>query len=329
MKRLYYALIISASFLGLSIAVPGIVIADYPSKPITIVAPWAPGGATDLAARTLAAVAPSYLSQPVVVINKTGAGGITGSSYVNKKRPDGYTLVLTRPASVTVVPVVNKKVVYKWDSWTILGILELNPFVFVVNSKSSYKTLDDLLAAVRDKPGQLTYSHSGPSTVLALSAQMLLQLGGLKPQDATGIPYKGGGPSKVALLGGHVDFLGINLSAVIDQIKGGKLRALAVTTKERFAAIPDVPTVSEAGYPELVNLIPWSGLYGPPNLPAEVVDKWTKALQGVKKDKAWNKITKSLGSIPYVLPPQEAKKFAKQQYDMYSQLCSSLGLIIK
>ncbi|MCK5850069.1 MAG: tripartite tricarboxylate transporter substrate binding protein, partial [Kiritimatiellae bacterium] len=218
---------------------------------------------------------------------------------------------------------------YKWDSWTILGILELNPFVFVVNSKSPYKTLDDLLDAIKKNPGKLTYSHSGPSTVLALSSQMLLQLGGLKPSDAIGIPYKGGGPAKVALMGGHVDFMGFNLSAAIDQLKGGELRALAVTTKERFPAISDVPTVREAGYPELESLISWSGLYGPPNMPAEVVNKWAAALQGVKKDKTWNKITKSIGSIPYILTPQESKQFAKQQYEMYSKLGKSLGLIIK
>lgn len=329
MKRSHCFVISLAILLGLIVTVSGVAFAEYPTKPITIVAPWAPGGATDLAARTLAAVTPPYIGQPVVVINKTGAGGIMGTTYTYKKRPDGYTLVLTRPASVSIVPAVNKKIAYKWDSWTILGILELNPFVFVVNSKSPYKTLDDLLAAIKKNPGKITYSHSGPSTVLALSSQMLLQLGGLKSSDAVGIPYKGGGPAKVALMGGHVDFMGFNLSAAIEQIKGGELRALAVTTKERFPAIPDVPTVREAGYPELESLISWSGLYGPPNMAAEAADKWAAALQDVKKDKTWNKLTKSIGSIPNILTPQESKQFAKQQYEMYSKLGKSLGLVIE
>lgn len=308
---------------------PGSVLAKYPTKPITLVAPYGPGGASDLASRTLAAVAPKYIGQPVVVVNRTGAGGVTGSTFVNKSKPDGYTLLLSRIGCQAVAPALNATIPYKWDQFSFLGLLELNPFVYVVKADSPYKTLDDLLKAIKAEPGKLSYSTSGPLTLLNMGTQKLFSVAGLKSDAATMVPYKGGGGAKTALLGGHVNFLAINLAPVLDQIQAGKLRALAVTTKERFVAIPDVPTVKEAGFPQLEDIIGWSGLWGPPGLPKEIVDGWAKALQGVKKDKAWNKFTKSLGSIPQILPPEETKAFAKRQYEVYHELGSKLGLLVK
>ena len=301
----------------------------YPSKPITLVAPYGPGGASDLAARTLAASVPGYIGQPVVVINKTGAGGVTGSTYVNKRKPNGYTLLLSRIGCNAVAPALNATIPYKWDGFTFLGLLELNPFVYVVKADAPYKTINDLIEAIKADPGKLSYSTSGPMTLLNMGTQKLFSVAGLKSDAATMVPYKGGGGAKTALLGGHVDFLAINLAPVLDQIQAGKLRALAVTTKERFIAIPDVPTVREAGMPELEDIIGWSGLWGPPNLPKEVVDKWVAALQGVKKDKTWNTFTKSLGSIPQILSPAETEAFAKKQYEIYHELGKQLELLIK
>jgi tripartite-type tricarboxylate transporter receptor subunit TctC len=311
------------------IALSQTVLAEYPEKPITLVAPYGAGGASDLAARTLSAAVPTYLGQPVIVVNRTGAGGVTGSTYVYKARPDGYTLLLGRVGCNGLVPALNETIPYDWDSFTFLGMLELNPFVFVVNADSPYQTLGDLMDALRANPGTLTYSHSGPQGLLAMGSQLLLDQAGLDPSAATGIPYKGGGEAKTALLGGHVDFLGINLAPVLDQIKAGKLRALAVTTPEIYVAIPDVPTVAESGYPGLETAIGWSVLLGPPDLPEEIVATWQEALQGVAKDKTWLKLTQSLGSIPYVTSPQETEQYIENQYVTYKKLGERLGLIIK
>jgi tripartite-type tricarboxylate transporter receptor subunit TctC len=315
--------------LGAALILSAPAMAEYPTKPITLVAPYGPGGASDLASRTLAAVAPKYIGQPVVVINRTGAGGVTGSTFVNKSKPDGYKLLLARIGCQAVAPALNATIPYKWDDFTFLGLLELNPFVYVVRADSPYKTLDDLINGIKAEPGKLSYSTSGPLTLLNMGTQKLMSVAGLKSDDATMVPYKGGGGAKTALLGGHVKFLAINLAPVLDQIQAGKLRALAVTTKERFRAIPDVPTVRESGFPQLEEIIGWSGLWGPPGLPQEVVDAWTKALQGVKKDRAWNKFTNSLGSIPQILPPDQTKAFAKRQYELYHELGKSLGLLVK
>lgn len=329
MKRRRLLTIAMAVGAGLVLSWSGFAAAEYPSKPITLVAPYGPGGASDLASRTLAAVAAGHIGQPVVVINRTGAGGVTGSTVVNKSRPDGYTLLLARVGSQSVTPALNETIPYKWDDFTFLGVLELNPFVFVVKSDSPYKTLKDLIVALKANPGKLNYSTSGPGTILNMGPQMLFDLVGLKSDAATMIPYKGGGGARTALLGGNVDFLGINLAPVLSHIQGGQLRAIAVTTKKRFNAIRDVPTVRELGYPGLEAIIGWSGLWGPPNLPKEVVDKWAKALKAIKKDKAWNKITTSLGSVPHILSLEDTKAFAKAQYKNYRALGKKLNLIIK
>lgn len=303
--------------------------ADYPSKPITIVAPYGPGGSADLAARSLSSTASSYLGQPIMVVNRAGAGGVTGSAYVHKSRPDGYTLLLSRVGSNGVAPALNATLPYEYDDFTFLGLLELNPYVFVVQADSPYQTLDDLVQALKKNPGKLSYSTSGPGTILNMGPQMLFATSGLGKDAANMIPYKGGGQARTALVGGHVDFLGINLAPVVDNIRGGQLRALAVTTPERDPALPDVPTVREAGFPELETVVGWSGLWGPPDMPKEAVQKWTETLQKVKEDKAWVKMTKSLGSVPQILSPEETKDFVDNQYQTYYKLAKDLGIRVE
>ncbi len=307
---------------------PMAAMAEYPNKPITLVAPFGPGGASDLASRTLAASVDKYIGQPVVVVNRTGAGGVTGSAFVCNSRADGYTLLMGRVGCNCLVPALNKTIPYKWNDFTFLGVLELNPFVYVVKADSPYKTLKDLTEAIKKNPGKMSFSHSGPYGLLAMGSYMLLETAGLEQKAATGIPYKGGGGAKTALMGGHVDFLGINLAPVLDQIQAGKLRALAVTTPERYGAIKDVPTVREAGFPALETAIGWSALLGPPNMDKAAVAKWQKALAGIKKDPAWNKITKSLGSIPYISDGAACEAYIKDQFETYDKLGKKMGITI-
>lgn len=314
----------AVAVLGCLMAAPAY--AAYPTKPISLVVPYGPGGASDLVARTLASIAPKYLGKPVLVQNKTGAGGIVGSNYVNKSKPNGYTLLLARVGSQAVGPALNPAVPYKYDDFTMIGLLELNPFVFAVNADSPYKTFGDLVKALKNKPGDLSYSTSGPGTVLNMGPQMLLQELGLPPSAAVQVPYKGGGGAATALLGKHVDFIGVNLSAVISGIKAGKLRALAVTTSKRYSAIPDVPTVKELGYPQLDTVVGWSALYGPRGLPDDVVARWQKALQKISSDKAWKAGAKNRGSISDIRSPAATRSFIKQQYETYVKLGKRLGI---
>ena len=303
-------------------------IAAYPTKPVTLVSPYGPGGAADLAARTVSATAPSYLGNGILVVNRTGAAGVTGSTTVAKGKKDGYTLLLARVGSQAAVPAINRKIPYKWDEFTFLGLLELNPFVLVVNANSPYKTLDDVKAALASGK-KVSYSSAGVGTLLHVAMVMTLDQFGTSPKAAKHVPYKGGGKAAAALVGGHVDMMFQNLSGVISNIQAGKLRALAVSTKERVPSIPNVPTVAEAGYPALETIVGWSGIWGPPDLPEEVTDKWVEVLGKLKSDKAWLKLTKGLGSVPSVRSPADTKSFVKLQYEAFKELTERLGMTIK
>lgn len=311
-----------------TLAASGIVLAEYPTKPVTLVSPYGPGGAADLAARTLSATAPGYLGNGILVVNRTGAAGVSGSTTVAKGKPDGYTMLLARVGSQAAVPAINRTIPYAWDEFTFIGLLELNPFVLAVSADSPYNSLDDVKAAI-EGGADLSYSSAGVGTLLHVAMVMTLDQFGMGADAMKHVPYKGGGKAAAAVVGGHVDMLFQNLSGVISNIQAGKLKALAVTTPERVLSIKDVPTVSEAGYPELQTVVGWSGLWGPPGLPDEVVTKWVEVLEKVSEDKAWLKLTKSLGSIPYVQPPAETKTFVEKQYLAFKTLTEKLGMTIK
>jgi len=295
--------------------------AKYPVRPITLVVPYGPGGAADLAGRALAAAAQKYIGQPVMVVNRTGAGGATGSHFVLNSRPDGYTMLLARVGSQSVYPAQNlPNRLYEWDSFDILTILDENPYVVTVLSSSPIKTMKDLADAIKAIPGKLRYSHSGTSTILSLGPQALNNALGLSLDATVGIPFTGDGDAKIALLGGNVDFLGVNLTAMMDQILAGEVRALGVSTKERLKELPDVPTFAEIGFPVLMNITGWSGLYGPKNLPKEVIDVWLDVLKKVSSDETWLDTTLKLGNIPLMNTPEEAKEYVRQQIAVFEKI---------
>ncbi len=324
LMRIAYGML--AATVALSIS--GISAADYPTKPVTLVSAYGPGGAADLAARTLSATAPTYLGESILVVNRTGAAGVSGTTSVAKGENDGYTLLLSRVGSHATVPAMNRTIPYKWDEFTFLGLLELNPFVLTVAADSPYQSLDDIKVAI-EGGADLSYSSAGVGTLLHVAMVMVLDQFGMGADAMKHVPYKGGGKAAAAVVGGHVDMLFQNLSGVIGNIQAGKLRALVVTTPERIASIKDVPTAKEAGYPGLEAVIGWSGVKGPPDLPDEVTAKWIEVLQNISQDKAWLKLTRGLGSVPHVLPPAETKTFVENQYTAFKVLTEKLGMTIQ
>lgn len=319
MQKLYAVMLTLLCVLCLSLS--SALAAGYPDKPVTLVVPYGSGGVTDLAGRALASTAQKYLGEPVLVVNKTGASGATGSAFVGRAKPDGYTLLIARVGSQSVYPAQNlPNKLYEWDDFTFLTILDVNPYVFVVHNSSPYTSLKQLADDIKAHPGKLKYSHSGPATVLALGPQMLAVEAGAKPNACVGVPFTSDSDSMVALLGGNVDFLGVSLPAIMDQLKSGTLRCLAIVSDKRLAELPDVPTVTEAGYPNLSTLAGWSGLYGPKDLPQEVTDKWKSVLAQVKKDQDWIDVTRRLGNTPVINSPDEAKIFVKKQVDAFSNI---------
>ncbi len=299
---------------------------NYPIKPITIVVPYVAGGDADQSARNLATVAQNSLKQSIVVMNKGGASGAIGSQFVKDAAPDGYTLLLARVGSQAVLPAMKSDLSYKWNDFTFIGLLELNPVVCVVHPDSPYKTFDELTKAIVSQPGKLNYSSSGPGTILNFAPQLMLQTLKLKPDAAVNISYKGGSEAVLAVLSREVDFSCGNLTSALTQINAGKLRALVVTTPERVKEIPNVPTAREAGMTPLETIVGWSALYGPPKMTPEIVARWTEVLALAEKDAGWQAGNVRYGGIPRILSPTDTERFAASQYASYSRLSNQLGI---
>ena len=299
---------------------------EYPHKPITIIAPYAAGGDSDASGRNLAAVAPKYLNQPVIVQNIVGASGIIGSQKVRTSPADGYTLLIARGGSQAINPALDSSTPYKWNDFTFLSLLDFNPVTCVVKGDSPYKTMKDLLAALKDQPGKLNYATAGPGTTQHMAAEILMKSAGLPSSSAVQIGYKGGGEATQAILTGTVHFLCNNLTTLGGLLKAGTMRGLLTTTTERLKEYPDIPTARELDLAPMEDVMGWSGLYGPPGLPPEVVNKWVEVMKKVAQDGDWLRGNASFGGIPAVRSPQETEKFAQGQFQLYERLGAALGL---
>jgi tripartite-type tricarboxylate transporter receptor subunit TctC len=311
---------------ALALAWPQAFAQGYPSKPITFVIPFAAGGDSDLSGRNVGQHASKYLNnQPIVPVNRTGASGVIGAMAVKNAPADGYTLLVARIATHAIVPALDSKVPYKWDDWTMLSLIELNPYVCFVKGDSPYRTAAELIDAIRANPGKLNFSTAGVGTSQNMAAQYLMTLAGLTKDHAVGIHYKGGGEVTTAVLGGQVQFACNNAPTVIPQVKAGALRALFVTP-ERLAELPDVPSAREAGYPDMGKIVGWTALMGPPGMPKEVVDKWVDVFARLAKDPDWQSGNARIGGIAAIRSPADTERFVREQYELYDKLVGSLGI---
>jgi len=237
-------------------------------------------------------------------------------------------LLSARVGSQMGVPAMNKTIPYKWDDFTIIGMTELNPFILTVSADSPYKTFADFEKAIKDGV-EMTYSSAGVGTLLHIATAVMADAMDADPDKLTHVPYKGGGKARTAVVSGAVDFSWGNLSASAGALEAGQLRALAVTTAERFNTIPDVPTAKEVGYENLEQIIGWSAIYGPPGLPDDVVAKWTESLKALEENAAWLKLTKGLGNIVSIMGPDETKAFVENQYKIFDEAINKLGMRIE
>ena len=298
-----------------------------PGRPITLVVPFTAGSDADLAARNLAQHAPRYLTgHNIVVVNQPGASGAIGTMAVRNAAPDGYTLLLARIASQVILPATDRKTPYQWSDSTLLSTLETNPYVCAVKSDAPYASMKDLIDDIRKRPGRLNFATVGAGTLQNFGPQYLFTLVGLPKDAAVGIPYKGSGELTTALLGGHVQFACSNLGALLGQFRSGALRALMTTTRRALKDLPDVPTARNLGWRQMENLAAWSALAGPPELPKEVVERWSEALAKLAQDEAWLAGNDKLGGIPAIRSPAETEKFVREQYQLYDNLAERLGL---
>ncbi len=301
--------------------------AQYPAKPITLVIPFGAGGDSDLSGRLVAQYASKYLGNASFVpLNRVGASGAIGTMAVRSAAPDGYTLLVARIATHAIYPALESKAPYKWHEFTMLSLLELNPYICAVRTDSPVKTVQDLYASIRKDPGKLNFSTAGPGTSQNMASQYMMSLAGLKPDAAVGIHYKSGGEVTTALLGGQVQFACNNATTMVSQIRAGALRGLFVTTRERLPETPELPTAREAGVSDMEKIVGWTALMGPPGLPKEVVDRWTAALASLAKDADWLAAIAKIGGIPAIRSAADTERFVREQYELYDRLITTLGI---
>lgn len=251
------------------LALPLAAQAAWPEKPVTIIVPAAPGGTTDIAARLLSDRMGKALGTSVVVENRAGAGGIVGAQQLTRAAPDGYTIMMGNIGPNAINYSMYKELPYKADDFKAITLVISVPNILVVNAESPAKSVQELVALYKKDPSSITLGSSGTGQSPHLSGELFKLRTGMETPH---VPYKGAGPAVSALLGNQFTFMIDNLPSSLPQIKGGKFRALAITSAERSPELPDVPTMAEAGVPDMV-VTAWFGLVAPKGTPDDVIAK--------------------------------------------------------
>ena len=252
----------------------GAIAQSYPAKPVRLVVPYAPGGAVDIIARATAQELTKRLGQQIIVDNRTGAGGNIGSDTVAKAPPDGYTLLMASPANTINSSLYTKMPYDPLRDLVPIALIGSVPSVMVANPSLPVKDIKQLIALAKAKPGALTYGSGGSGTTEHLAGEMFKSFAGI---DLLHVPYKGGAQVMIDLMGGQVALMFSNQLGVLPHIKAGKLKALGVASAGRSAALPDVPTFAEAGFPDFKVSV-WWGVMGPAGMPKEIVNQLNREI---------------------------------------------------
>lgn len=302
-------------------AVPGWS-ATFPDKPVRLIVPFPPGGGSDTLARILAKKMQEIWGQPLVIDNRGGAQGSVGTALGAKAPPDGYTIVLIVQGAMAINPHTYDNVGYDVlkDFAPIVRGTEQS-YVLVANPNVPVKTLKDVEALARAKPGKLTFATSGAGP------QLVGELFKLTTQtNLLHVPYKGAGPASVAVLAGETDFLISNPTAVVQQIKAGKLRGIAVLGKDRIESIPDVPNAIESGYPALSDIPEWYGFAAPAGTPEPIIAKLNADFVQALNDPEVQKSIRALGTTPSPSTPEEFAKQIKYDYERWGKVVKAAGV---
>lgn len=293
----------------------------YPAKPIRVVVPYPPGGATDLTARLVGQKMQEALKQNVLVDNRPGAGGVIGAEIVAKAAPDGYTLLIAVPAELVILPHLQKLPYDVARDLAPVSLAVVTPLVLVVHPSLPVKSVKELIAFVRARPKQLTYASAGTGGVQHLAGELLKITMKL---DMTHVPYKGAGPVMPDLIGGHVPMFFAGMPPAMPHVKAGKLRALAVTTTRRSPAAPAVPTMEEAGVPGF-DISNWFAYFVPANTPGDVIARLNAEInrglaQSDVKEKLANVGAETVGSTP-----ADLAKFVRGESEKFDRLIKLSG----
>src|SRR5437868_8722117 len=298
MKKLWIAALL---FAGSALA------QDYPSKPITMVLPFPPGGVAEIVGRPLASIMEKSLKQPIVLINRPGAGGAVGMGSVAKGPADGYTILMGL-SSISIFPVSDringKEPPYELKDFAPIALVTADPTVLVVRADGPYKTVKDFVDAAKARPGKINYSSSGVYGTLHVAMEIFANAAGIQLFH---VPYQGGGPAVTALLAGQVEASAQGPAAVIGQVKAGKMRALASWGTQRLKLLPDIPTFKELGYDAEFYI--WSGVFAPAATPAPIINRLREAVKEAANSEEFRGAMEKVQTPLAYLDAPEFKKY--------------------
>lgn len=291
--------------------------ADYPARPVTIVVPYAPGGATDASARLVAQALQKQSGGTFIVENVAGAGTTIGTTRVAKANPDGYTLLWGGLSSHAMAPNLYSKLTFDpFTSFEPISMIASQPYVLIVNANSPYRTIADLVAKAKAAPGKLNFASPGQGSSPHLTTEMFLDATRI---SALHIPYKGAAPGMTAMLAGDIDFLVDTPTVPLPMIKTGRARALAVTSTKRLPELPDVPTMQESGL-QGFEAYTWFGLFAPRGTPAEVVNSLNKMVNAVLKDPEVLAKMGQAGFAASASTPDELAQTVKKEHTKWGKI---------
>ena len=300
--------------------------AAYPDRPVKLVVALAAGGPADTAARVFAPYLAEALGQSVFIENRTGASSVIGTEAVVRAAPDGYTLLFGSSSSFAVNPAVMKSLRFDVQKdLKLVGLVSYTPHVLVVRGSLPLNTLADLVALAKQQPGKLTYASSGAGGAIHLAGELFKREAGV---DLVHVPYRGGGPAMIGLLAGDVDVFISDLSTTIENIRGGRVKALAMAWPTRSPFLPETPTFAELGYPAVVSSS-WFGLAAPAGTPADIIERLAQAAKQANASPDYLASLKKLGNEPFALTPEQSSAFIKTEVEKWAAVARSANIQIE
>lgn len=321
MKKILKSMLL---LLAAAMVAPSVVAQTYPDRPIKWIVPWPVGGGADVVARLFSEKVSEKLGQPVVIFNQGGAGGNIGARAAADAKPDGYTIVFAYSGTHSINPHIYKKMPFKADDFTPVIFLTSVPQMLVVNAKVPAHNVKELIALAKESPGKLRFASSGNGAINHLAGELFTNMAGVKLMH---VPYKGGGPAATALIAGEVDMVFGEPSTLLSNIKAGKLRAIATTSKERSVSMPDIPTISESGVPGY-DVTSWNGVLAPAGTPPEAIARLNKAFNDVLADPDMRKRLLAIGYEPVGGKPEDFSKQIQSELDKWGPVVKQTGLQI-
>ena len=318
MNRIAICLCVVLTALGATLASS----AEYPNKPIRLISPFAPGGGASLVARVIAQELTEAWGQSVVVDNRSGAAGVIGTEIAARAPPDGYTLLMVTASNIVIRPLVDKVPFDPVKDFTPIIYTTTVPLVLAVHPTVAAKSVTELIALARTREARLNIASSGEGTISHLAGELFKASTGA---NLTHVPYRGGGPALIELVGGQVLTGFINILEALPQVKAGRLRALAVTSPQRSPVAPDVPTVAEAGVPGF-EVTQWSGMMGPAGLPKAIVAKVNGEIERIlARPQIRDRLTGD-GAQPGGGPPERLGAFIKAEIQKWDKVIKNMKL---